>query len=305
MNVVLALCVLFFSFFSLSLSSPDVQNSPFNPPLPSPLPSRTHKQIHPAGKWILKIESEAWEEIQWVQDKSWSFLFAESPVMSILRDDDDDEDNGKPRRARPARAPRTPGSGSDDSPRTPPLHGRSRQTKTRSRVFTSGGSRMQTDSPLQEEEDEVRARRTLVDTRPRKKKTLSPAAAAVLSLTQRYLRVCFSLSSHLLRRRVPVPFPPTGTLSGFWTACFDPCATTSAPPRRTWSRCSLPWPWWPPGLAGRSSEEPPRSTRRKCLDLVTRKGRKSLFVLTVHTHKVLCSKRKEFKTNITRLSPPA
>jgi len=98
--------------------------------------------IHPAGKWILKIEAEAWQEIQWVQDKSWSFLFAESPVISIMRDDDDSgDDDGnqgsgggsaprawKPRRARHrSRA----ASASDDSLRTPPVLGRSRHTKTR------------------------------------------------------------------------------------------------------------------------------------------------------------------------------
>lgn len=129
----------------------------------------TMRQIHPAGKWILKIESEAWEEIQWVQDKSWSFLFAESPVMTILREEDGDDDGGSDgKRLRPPRrsgttTPRSgSGSGSGDSSRTPPLHGRSRPTKTRSRVFTSSGSKMRrTDSPLEEDEEkediEVRA----------------------------------------------------------------------------------------------------------------------------------------------------
>ena len=92
-----------------------------------------------------------------MQDKSWSFLFAESPVMSILRDDDDDDDDdsgeGEPRAG--SRRGTTLAPSSDDSPRTPPYRARSRQTKTRSRIFTSRRSRMQTDSPLEDEAGSV------------------------------------------------------------------------------------------------------------------------------------------------------
>ena len=122
--------------------------------LSSPRTASPTKQIHPAGKWLLKIESEAWEEIQWVQDKSWSFLFAESPMMSMLRDDDDDDDEdddggkGKPSRSRHRRM-----LTSDHSPRTPPSHTRNMRTKTRSRIF-SGESRRQTDYPLDDGADD-------------------------------------------------------------------------------------------------------------------------------------------------------
>lgn len=168
----------------------------------------TMRQIHPAGKWILKIESEAWEEIQWVQDKSWSFLFAESPVMTILREEDGDDGGGDGKRLRPPRrsgttTPRSgSGSGSGDSSRTPPLHGRSRPTKTRSRVFTSSGSKMRrTDSPLEEDEEkediEVRALNTKDQTGnlPRQKNIKKPIT---LSFTH--------------SRRPPSPPPPRRTL---------------------------------------------------------------------------------------------
>lgn len=49
-------------------------------------------QVNPAGRWILKLEAEAWEEISFAQDKSWSYLFAESPVLVLSEDDDDDDD---------------------------------------------------------------------------------------------------------------------------------------------------------------------------------------------------------------------
>ena len=79
--------------------------------------------------------------------------------MSILRDDDDDDDSGEGEPRAGSRRGTTLAPSSDDSPRTPPYHARSRQTKTRSRVFTSRGSRMQTDSLPLEDEDygEVRA----------------------------------------------------------------------------------------------------------------------------------------------------
>ena len=74
--------------------------------------------------------------------------------MSMLRDDGDDEDEdddggkGKPCRSRRRRM-----LTSDDSPRTPPSQTRSRRTKTRSRIFASGDTRRQTDSPLDDGAD--------------------------------------------------------------------------------------------------------------------------------------------------------